>query len=62
MYDPWTRTKEEGVPLGGGAGCAGPRGIKRRRKCDNYNSIINKIYLKTKNIKTKLDSKKEFFN
>ena len=30
----------------GGRGCAGWRGIKGRGKWDNYNSIINKIYLK----------------
>ena len=27
-------------------GCAGQRGIKGRKKQDNGNSIINKIYLK----------------
>ena len=28
----------------GGKGCTGWRGIKGRKKCDNCNSIINKIY------------------
>ena len=28
----------------GGRGYAGQRGIKGRKKLDNYNSIINKIY------------------
>ena len=43
MYDPWTRTKVgecwwEAVTLW--------RGIKGRKKWDNSNSIMNKIYLK----------------
>ena len=45
MYDPWTRTKEGDAV---GRGCAGQRGIKERKKWDNCNSIINKIYLKRK--------------
>ena len=36
----------KGVMLvGGGTGC---RGIKGRKKWNNYNSIINKMYLKIK--------------
>ena len=42
MYDPWTWTKEEEWWWGG----TGQRGIKGRKKWDNCNSIINKIYLK----------------
>ena len=37
MYDPWTLIK---------VGGARQREIKGRKKWDNYNSIINKIYLK----------------
>ena len=41
----------------GGKVGARQRGIKGRKKCDNYNSIINKIYFeKTKNIKIYLFS------
>ena len=36
----------------GGRGYAGQRGIKGR-KCDNCNSIINKIFLKQTNQQTK---------
>ena len=32
---------------GRGGGLAGRRGLKGRKKWDNCNSIINKIYLKT---------------
>ena len=31
----------------GGRGFAGPMGVRGRKKWDNCNSIINKIYLKT---------------
>ena len=31
-----------------GRGCTGQREIKGRKKWDNYNSLINKIYLKRK--------------
>ena len=42
MYDPWTRTKRGECWWEGGAG---QRGIKKRKKkWDNCNSIINKIY------------------
>ena len=30
-----------------GRGCTGQREIKGRKKWDNYNSLINKIYLKS---------------
>ena len=30
----------------GGRGCTGQRRVKGRKKWDNYNSIINEIYLK----------------
>ena len=32
----------------GGRGCTGQRRVKGRKKWDNYNSIINKIYFKIK--------------
>ena len=42
MYDPWTCTK------GGTTGGKGVQGGRRQKggKRDNYNSIMNKIYLR----------------
>ena len=44
MYDPWTWTK--GVRNAREWVDTGQKGLKRRKKWDNFNSIINKIYLK----------------
>ena len=33
----------------GGKGCAGWKAVKGRKKWDNSNSIINKIYLRKRN-------------
>ena len=50
MYDPGTLTKGGvgGWNAGGKRG-AGRRGIKGRKKWDNCNSIMNKIYIKNEN-------------
>ena len=37
----------------GGRGDSGQRGIKGRKIWDNYNSIINKVYLEKENTKKK---------
>ena len=42
-------SRDGGLGNGAGMGGAGQMGIKGRKKWDNCNSIINKIYFKNKN-------------